>query len=99
MPSFTSKCEDLFTDFNITEQEIIDVLSTLNVHKANGPDGISHEMLKQTRRTICKPLCLIFNKSIQDGSYPHVWKKANVMPKKGEKICHRITDQFRSLAA
>ncbi len=44
-------------------------------------------MLKETSKSLCKPLCILFNRSIQENIYPNCWKQANVMPlfKKGEK--------------
>ena len=44
-------------------------------------------MLKETSKSICKPLCIIFNRSIQECSYPNCLKLANVMPlfKKGNR--------------
>jgi hypothetical protein len=43
-------------------------------------------MLKSTAKTLCTPLCIIFNRSLQEGVFPDVWKTANVIPifKKGE---------------
>ncbi len=57
------------------------------INKASGPDEISHKMLKETSKTICLPLSIVFNRSIQEASYPNCWKKANVMPlfKKGNR--------------
>lgn len=48
-------------DINITESEIIDMLSCFNVNKACSPDGISHRMLKYTSNSISVPLCKVFN--------------------------------------
>ncbi len=44
-------------------------------------------MLKETAHTICRPLGLLFNRSLHDGVYPDKWKQANVMPlfKKGDR--------------
>ncbi len=59
----------------------------MNVHKASGPDEISHRMLKESSNTICRPLSLLFNRSLQEGVYPDKRKCANVMPlfKKGDR--------------
>lgn len=43
------------------------------------PDTISHRHLKETTKTICKPLWVLFNRSIQDGIYPDGWKTASVV--------------------
>ena len=44
-------------------------------------------MLKLCENSICKPLSIIFNDCLNEGKFPHEWKKANVVPvhKKGNK--------------
>ncbi len=86
LPNFILKTNATIDNINISEQEINDILSNLVINKANGPDEISHHMLKETSRTICLPLSILFNRSIQENSYPSCWKLANVMPlfKKGD---------------
>ena len=49
----------------ITHAEVTDILSILKVNNASGPDGISHRMLKYTCKTVAKPLCRLFNMSLQ----------------------------------
>ncbi len=63
------------------------MLSNLVVNKASGPDEISHRMLRETSTSLCRPLAILFNRSIQESNYPNNWKIANVMPlfKKGDK--------------
>jgi hypothetical protein len=87
LPSIELKTDVILNDFNISEQDIKDVLNNLIINKASGPDEVSHRMLKQTLNTICKPLCTLFNRSIKENIFPSSWKKANVMPlfKKGNK--------------
>lgn len=43
-------------------------------------------MLKETSQTICKPLCVLFNRSFDEVIFPNICKNAIVMPlfKKGE---------------
>jgi hypothetical protein len=66
------------------------------IKKASGPDGISHRMLKETSFSICKPLCTLFNRSLQENTYPTCWKNASVMPlfKKGE---HDLCSNYRPI--
>ncbi|XP_045206717.2 uncharacterized protein LOC123558945 [Mercenaria mercenaria] len=94
LPDFRLKTDSTLDNLVITEQDVIDVLSNLMVNKASGPDQISHRMLKGTASTICKPLCILFNRSVREHSYPISWKKAHVMPlfKKGPRIWLPITD-------
>ncbi len=84
MPRTNAKIDNIIA----SEKEISDIIVKLNIHKASGPDEISHRMLKETAHTICRPLSLLFNRSLHDGVYPDKWKHANVMPlfKKGDLI-------------
>jgi hypothetical protein len=65
--------------FNITIEEIKDVLLNLKLGKAVGNDKISHNMLKHTASTVCKPLEIIFNCSLQTGRFPQMWKSAIII--------------------
>ena len=38
-------------------------------------------MIKLCGNSICKPLSIIFNDCLNEGKFPHEWKKANVVPK------------------
>ena len=44
-------------------------------------------MIKLCENSICKPFSIIFNDCLNEGKFPHKWKKANVVPahKKGNK--------------
>ncbi len=87
LPDFTPRTQAKIDSIHVTEHDITDIILKLNVHKASGPDEFSHRMLKETATTICKPLCMLFNRSLLEGDYPSKWKKANVMPlfKKGDR--------------
>ena len=63
-----------------SEEEVLKIINTLEVGKAHGPDGISNRLLKETAKTISKPLASLFNKSFELGKVPKVWKEANVTP-------------------
>ena len=67
--------------FNITIDEIKDVLLNLKLGKAVGNDKTSHNMLKHTASTVCKPLEIIFNCSLQTGRFPQMWKSAIIIAK------------------
>ena len=62
------------------EHKMTDIISVLPVNKAIGPDCISHKMLKTTMYTVCKPLQLLFNKSLSEKSFPDSWKLVHVLP-------------------
>ena len=97
LPDFILKTNSSLNNIRITDREISDILLNLNVNKATGPDEISHRMLKETHSTICQPLCILFNRSMQENSYPNCWKLANVMPlfKKGD---HDTPSNYRPIS-
>jgi hypothetical protein len=64
----------------IQTEEIEDVLASLDVTKATGPDQINPILLKEASSTLCYPLCKIFNMSLENSIFPEQWKKANVIP-------------------
>ena len=87
LPIFNERTNFSLSNLIINVTDVTDVLSSLKVNKAVGPDGISHRMLKNTFRTISVPLLKLFNLSLHSHSYPHIWKVAHVMPvfKKGDR--------------
>jgi len=67
-------------DFFYTEEEVYDMLLSLDTSKANGPDGISAKMLKGTALSITPVLMQLFDMSIQSGIFPGKWKLSSVVP-------------------
>jgi len=55
--------------------------------RSPGTDGITSTILKELKNSICKPLAIVFNKSLNEGYVPEDWRLANVTPifKKGVK--------------
>lgn len=97
LPQLGTRSDAIFTHIQVTESEVIDILKTLKVNKATGPDGISNRMLKYTCNTICVPLTKLFNLSLKVHTYPVLWKTAHVMPlfKKGDKS---LTNNYRPVS-
>ena len=87
LPDFHDRCENILSQVIVTEQEVIDVLCTLNANKAVGPDIISNRMLASVKEEIWKPLCILFNKSLREKVFPSDWKIVHVIPlfKNGDK--------------
>jgi hypothetical protein len=54
----------------VREEEIIDIISILDSNKATGPGKISNKMIISIKNEIAKPLCLLFNKSLNLKKYP-----------------------------
>ena len=80
---FRSKLEDI----EITEEIVLDALTSLNGSKSPGPDAIHPRILKECATIIAHPLSLIFKSSLASSELPTQWKLANVTPvfKKGNK--------------
>ena len=72
---------------NCTEHEKETTFEALNPNKASGDDGISHKTLKGVSKSVSKPLCILMNRSFDEGTFPAIWKLANAIPifKKGDK--------------
>ena len=85
---FSTSSSDCPPELLCTEDDILELLLSLDVTKANGPDDISATMLKATAPTIAKGVMILFNKSIQLGEVPKEWKTSSVVPiPKGSDIC------------
>ena len=73
------------------------IIKSLNVNKAHGHDDISIRMIKLCGQSIVKPLSIIFKNCIDNGIFPDIWKKSNIIPvhKKGDK---QIIDNYRPVS-
>jgi len=78
-------CPEIVVD----EEKVRSKLLALKEDKAQGPDDIHPAVLKNCADTVAKPLSIIFNKSLQEGTVPQAWfwKLATVCPifKKGDR--------------
>ena len=50
------------------------------MHKCSGVDEIQAKVIKDAAEVISAPLCFIFNKSWQVGTFPDSWNTARVFP-------------------
>ena len=76
-------------EINISVNGIMKLLQGLKPDKAPGPDRIKPLLLQKLCCEIAPILQVIFSKSLQEGSLPSDWLKANVSRvfKKGNKTC------------
>ena len=63
-----------------TEEEVMDLLLSLDPAKSTGPDKISATMLRSTAVLIAPSLTKLFNLSIASGRFPTDWKCARITP-------------------
>ena len=89
--------EPVMTDLTLTVEEVQAVLENFDSTKATGPDNIPARLLKETAPIISPSLCMLFNKSLDEGVLPEEWKLANIVPvhKKGEREC---TENYRPIS-
>ena len=87
LPPFTKTNDISLSQINYNELEIENIIEVLNSNKASGDDDISHKMLKGVSKTVSKPLCILINRSFDEGIFPYIGKLANVILifKKGGK--------------
>lgn len=83
VPLFT---ESIFNNITITDGDVLEILTNLDITKAIGPDGISPRCLKAGKNILTPHLANLFNLSLIQGKFPTTWKLAHIIPifKKGE---------------
>ena len=72
---------------NITPDAVHKKLSSLQIEKAYGPDGIPPIILFELRNFLATPLSHLFSSSLQSGEVPCDWRRAHVTAifKKGNR--------------
>ena len=70
----------IMLDIVISTAGVTKLLSGLNVFKAADPDAIRRIVLKQLSQEISPLVALIFQISLDSGTVPTEWKKAQVCP-------------------
>ncbi|XP_045206258.1 uncharacterized protein LOC123558446 [Mercenaria mercenaria] len=66
------------SDLILRPVEVEDVLKSLQVDKAAGPDVISNKLLREISHELSFPLCKLFNASLQSCTLSSAWKVAHV---------------------
>ena len=59
---------------------IVTKIQKLKDNKSPGIGGITPKVLKEIAEEISVPLAILFNLSLREGTVPHEWKHANVVP-------------------
>lgn len=71
----------------VTEEELVKLLTSVNIYKSTGPDDIHAKLLKSlsSNESFVRCIKLLFDTCFKEGKIPKVWKQANVTPihKKG----------------
>ncbi|XP_047997328.1 uncharacterized protein LOC125234949 [Leguminivora glycinivorella] len=87
LPPTLPQCSSSMQGIAIRQNEVRRALQTLDVNKANGPDGIPARVLKQCAPELSPVLTRLYRLSLQTRVVPKSWKLANVqpVPKKGSR--------------
>ena len=82
-------------DLQVTIQEINNILNSLDGKKATGPDGVSGWILKECRDELKDKLHSIICTSMNHGTVPQDWKRADIVPCSREEMLkiHQIIDR------
>ena len=78
-------------DISISQSGIHHLLTTLDKHKASGPDCISPYILKHCADEITPILYVIFNQSLLTSLLPNDWLKANICAVHKKGNCSNVT--------
>ena len=75
-------------DITITPATVFYKLDQLYPSKAPGPEGWPLFYLKESMQELSKPLCILYNKSLECSVLPKHWKEALITPvhKKGDHL-------------
>ena len=70
----------------VTEEEILNIINSLDNKSSSGCDGLSNTMVKSLKNELYMLLTLIINQMLRTGLYPNAFKIAKIMPifKKGD---------------
>jgi len=80
IPTIPTRVTEKLSDINISEKAIFYKLLSLNGNKVPGPDALHPYFLKSCAASVAKPLSLLIKQSLNSGTLPDLWKKANVTP-------------------
>ncbi|MEW8548673.1 MAG: reverse transcriptase family protein, partial [Candidatus Thiodiazotropha sp.] len=86
-PPFNPSPHRSMPTITISTQGIEKLLKGLNPHKAAGPDKLKPIVLQTLHKELAPLLKIIFQRSLDSGKLPSIWKEAHVSPifKKGDK--------------
>ena len=75
-----SDAADTFEIPHITISQTVEILSSLDINKATGVDGIPSRVLKLASAQIAPSICKLINLCLDQGVFPSQWKQAKVSP-------------------
>ncbi|MEW8547283.1 MAG: reverse transcriptase domain-containing protein, partial [Candidatus Thiodiazotropha sp.] len=88
LPNFEEQSYmNILENIDITENKVLKAINQVNPNKSQGPDSFHPKLIKETQKVLCKPLTIIYQKSLSEAKVPYIWKCANVTAiyKSGDK--------------
>ena len=79
--------DDVISCLQLSTEDVLSALESLNPNKSPGPDEIHPLLLKECAQDLSTSLCTLINLSLRHEKYPSEWKLAIISPvfKKGSK--------------
>ena len=97
--NFLELTKHFFTFRNVSENEILKIISKLKTKCSSGVDEISTRFLKQYSSILTKPLTKIINQSLSTGIFPDKLKIAKVIPiHKDNDLDQNILNNYRPIS-
>ena len=71
----------------VREEQVLELLTTINTEKSPGPDSVHPRILKELREELSSVIADIFNTTLNESRLPMDWITANISAifKKGQK--------------
>ena len=84
----------------ISEVDIYNALSSLNVNKASGNDGIGPKILNHCATSLFKPLHYLFSLCLRKHTLPPDWLIHTIVPiyKSGDKLGQTLVNNYRPIS-
>ena len=70
IPDFKKRTENVLSYVNVTQDDILLALKSLNINKSTGPDGVHPRVLKECAEELAYPLKRLFDRTMREGRIP-----------------------------
>ena len=77
---YDDRVEESIMDFNVTPNEVRDVVKNININKASAIDNMSNLIIKDAYLLALDRVTDMFNASLNTASVPDKWKTATIIP-------------------
>ena len=90
LPDFSQRSRDHLSDINLSTERVRKFMYMLPNKYSRSPDGIPSAVLKVLSYELCTPLYILFKMSIDSGTCPLLWKKADIIQYIKKEMHHRF---------